>query len=61
MAEVEQSGEWAGQFVDGAIADAAQPPIVLDEADDRRLIGDRVVDRVDPGPGEMTSSGRRGP
>ena len=35
------------QHVEGSIADAAQPPVVLDEADNRRLIGDRVVDPVD--------------
>src|SRR5581483_8218404 len=43
--EAEQAVERAGQAVEAA-GDPWQPPVVLDEPDDRGLVGEGVVDRV---------------
>ena len=46
-AEVEHAVDRAGDGVERAVADPlAAKPVVLDEADDRALIGDRVIDVV---------------
>src|SRR5437870_11235713 len=51
MVEVEQAGEAAGAAVEGAAAHAAEAPVVLDEPDHGRLVGQRVIYRVLASPG----------
>src|SRR5437867_11197765 len=49
--EVEHIVECARDRVRGTAAEAAEIPVVFDETQNRRLIGDGVVDEVDLGPG----------
>ena len=49
-AEVEQAGQWSGEDVEGAVPDAPELPVVLDEPDDGGLVGPGVVDVVHPAP-----------
>jgi hypothetical protein len=44
--EREEAVERSRLGVERAVADAAEPPVVLDEAQDRALVGDRMVDEV---------------
>src|SRR5579859_3767128 len=46
--EVEQGVERAVAGVEGLIAESTEPPVVLDEAQDRRLGGGGVVDEIAP-------------
>src|SRR3954468_19510574 len=44
--EVEHAFDAAGALVEGLVADTPQSPFVLDEADHRGLIGERVIHEV---------------
>ena len=57
--EGEQPVELACERV-GAAVDAGQPPVVLDEPRDRRLVGDGVVDDVGFGPWRDHQQGQAG-
>jgi hypothetical protein len=46
VVEVEEVGQRAGLLVEGVVADRAGLPVVLDELEDRRLVGGGVVDEV---------------
>lgn len=59
--EVEQVVESTGPLVEGGVADPPGVPIVLDELEDRGLLGLVVVDEVRLGVRQITSNGRRGP
>src|SRR5581483_6484373 len=50
-AEIEHVGDRIRNRVEGSLADAlSAEPVVLDEAENRRLIRGRVIDEVLPGP-----------
>ena len=46
LAEIEHRQQGAGDGVEGAAADATEVPVVLNEAQDRALVGDAMIDKV---------------
>ena len=46
LAEIEHRQQGAGDGVEGAAADATEVPVVLNEAQDRALVGDGMIDKV---------------
>ena len=52
MGEIEHRVDGTGDGIEGAVADPlSMQPIVLDEAQNRSLIGQTMVDKVAPGKG----------
>ena len=50
--EVEHLGDRVGDSIEGAAAQAlSAEPVVLDEMNDRTLIGHAVIDKILPSPG----------
>lgn len=46
LAEIEHRQQGAGDRVEGAAADATEVPVVFNEAQDRALVGEAVIDKV---------------
>ncbi len=46
MRKVEHVDDGARQFIEGVVPRRWKPPVVLDEAEDRALIGESIVDVV---------------
>lgn len=51
LLELEQAIKWPSERISRLVADATKIPIVLDEAKDRGLVHQRVIDRIQPGVG----------
>ena len=57
LVKVEHVQEGARDLVEGSAADGSRVPVVLDEALDRTLIGQRMIDEVPLGEGRYHEEG----